>query len=130
VVFCLAAALTVLCAIGVYGNRSSAARLVIQGREGRWVYPLERSARVDIAGPLGTTTVELQDKRVRVLASPCANQSCIASGVIHRRGQWLACLPNGVFVSVEGYGGGAASGGAGGEDEKTATGNDVDAALW
>ncbi|GHV84920.1 hypothetical protein AGMMS50230_05280 [Spirochaetia bacterium] len=119
VIFCLTAAVTLFCALLVYGKNTSSLKLVIQGKSGNWVYPMEAAVLVDIAGPLGNTTVELKDRQVRVVASPCTNQTCISSGGIHNRGQWLACLPNGVFVSVEPV-----------NAEANKPGDNLDAAVW
>jgi hypothetical protein len=46
--------------------------------------------------------VEISGGKARVLSSPCVNQTCVAVGHIHRQGEWAACLPNKVFVSIEG----------------------------
>jgi hypothetical protein len=37
----------------------------------------------------------------RIVSSPCRNQLCVAAPPIRRHGQWTACLPNQVMVSVE-----------------------------
>lgn len=101
-VFVVVSAVTVICALKVYGGNRSEARLHIQGTGGSWVYPMDKTELVEIPGPLGRTVVELSGGEARVVSSPCANKTCIASGTIHRRGQWVACLPNGVSLTVEG----------------------------
>jgi hypothetical protein len=123
----LSAAVTVFCAVRVYGKSSAETKLVIKNGEGEWVYSLDRAVTVDIPGPLGNTVVEVQDRRARVISSPCVNQTCIASGAVHRRGQWIACLPNRIFVSVEGA---ESSAGADNSPQEDAEGKDVDAASW
>jgi hypothetical protein len=106
----LAVAVTVFCAVRIYGSSVSSLQLIIHGEafnsvsgvgQETWIYPLNETVQLDIPGPLGNTVVELKDGRARVISSPCTNQSCVASGAIHSRGQWIACLPNRVFVSVE-----------------------------
>jgi hypothetical protein len=121
----LAAALTVWCAVRVYGKNSAETKFVIKNAGEEWIYSLDRAVTVDIPGPLGNTVVELRDRRARVVSSPCINQTCIASGSIHRRGQWLACLPNGIFVSVEG-----AENPGPGNSPADAEGTNIDAATW
>jgi hypothetical protein len=86
----------------IYGDNNSPLQFIIEGKAGIWVYPLSQKDKLDIAGPLGNTVIELAEGRARVVSSPCGNQSCIFSGIIHRQGQWIACLPNGVFVRVAG----------------------------
>ena len=100
-VFVVVSAVTVFCVLKVYGGSRDRARLHIQGPDGSWVYPMDRTERVEIPGPLGRTVVELSGGGVRVISSPCTNKTCIASGRIHRRGQWIACLPNGVSLTIE-----------------------------
>jgi hypothetical protein len=75
---------------------------VISDGKDEWLYPLDASRDVEVPGPLGTTVVEIKDGNARVLDSPCPNKTCIAAGEISLNGQWLACLPNRVFVRIEG----------------------------
>jgi hypothetical protein len=101
-IFVFVSTVTVICALKVYGGSREGVRLHIQGTGGSWVYPMDRTERVEIPGPLGRTIVELSGGTARVLSSPCTNKTCIAAGTIHRRGQWIACLPNGVSLTIEG----------------------------
>ena len=101
IVLFLVVAATVFCAMQVYGNNGSALHVVIQGRNGSWVYPINQTVQIDVPGPLGLTTVALKDGTAQVIASPCANQTCVTSGHVQKGGQWIACLPNAVFVRVE-----------------------------
>jgi len=104
IVLFLAAAITVFCAFKIYGKNESALQFVIQGKEGNWVYPVNQTVQIDIPGPLGNTVVSLKDGKAQVVSSPCTNKTCVSSGSIQRRGQWIACLPNAVFVRVEASG--------------------------
>jgi len=102
-----ATAAVVFAAASAYGPGGGQAEAVLKGRDGEWLYPLSVDRDLRIAGPLGDTLVEIKDKTVRIVDSPCPNKTCIAAGAIGKPGQWLACLPNQVFVSVEGRGAGA-----------------------
>ncbi|MDR2842576.1 MAG: NusG domain II-containing protein [Spirochaetaceae bacterium] len=77
------------------------ANAVVQGEDGRWVYPLEAENLLRVRGPIGETLVEVHAGSARVLSSPCENQSCVAQGAVHSGGGWIACLPNRVIVSIE-----------------------------
>jgi hypothetical protein len=88
--------------ISVYSRQGSDLRAVITTHSGEWVYPLGTDKTIEAAGPLGTTWVEIHGKKVHITDSPCANKTCIAAGDISSAGQWLACLPNRVFVRIEG----------------------------
>jgi hypothetical protein len=102
VILTLALAVLGLSAARVYSGSSVPAAVTIQAGGERWVFPLEGETVFTAPGPLGDTVVELRGKSARILSSPCTNQTCIAQGSIHRRGQWLACLPNRVMVSISG----------------------------
>ncbi|MDR2746089.1 MAG: NusG domain II-containing protein [Treponema sp.] len=115
VIAALGIALILFFSFRVYGSGAAAARVVVEGGGRRWEFPLDAGETVKVAGPLGDTVVELRGMRARVISSPCANQTCVAAGTIHRRGQWIACLPNKVMVRVEAEAGG---------------GQELDAASW
>ncbi len=97
-----AIAAIVVSSLSVYSAKSGPLRVVVTGRDGEWIYPLDANREIDVAGPLGTTKVEIQGKVARVEDSPCANKTCIAMGGIASAGQWVACLPNKVLVRIEG----------------------------
>ena len=99
---------TALSALAVYGDSGDAGQALVQGAGATWVFPLDAEETVSVSGPLGETVVEISGGRIRVLSSPCANQTCVAAGHLDRRGQWTACLPNRVFVYIEGTGDGDA----------------------
>jgi len=100
----LAAALAViaLASARAYTGRPGAELLHLRGPGGEWVYPLGTDRTVTVSGPLGDTVVEVRDGQARVLSSPCAEKLCVRSGAIARPGQWIACLPNRVFLDVRG----------------------------
>jgi hypothetical protein len=105
----ISAVVTTLSAFAVYGDSRDAGQVIVQGEGATWVFPLEAEEKISISGPIGETVVEISGGRSRVLSSPCANQTCVAAGHLNRRGQWAACLPNRVFVYIEGTGDGDAS---------------------
>jgi hypothetical protein len=55
-----------------------------------------------VPGPLGDTVVVIENGSVRVVSSPCPEKICIKTGRISKPGQWIACLPNKVFISIRG----------------------------
>ena len=85
-----------------YGPGGGEPSVVVKGRDGEWMYPLSVDRTVEVAGPLGETVVEIRGKAVHITDSPCRNKTCIAAGFVSKPGQWIACLPNRVFVRVEG----------------------------
>jgi len=93
---------TVFSAVVVYGGGGKEPRVIIEGAGKAWDFPLDAEETVRVAGPLGETVVVIGHGTARIVESPCANQTCVASGEIHSHGHWTACLPNGVFLRVEG----------------------------
>jgi hypothetical protein len=77
-------------------------RVEVEDAGGRTLYPLDQDRLIAAKGPLGITTVHIQNHGVHVDDSPCTNKVCIAMGVIRSPGQFLACLPNRVFVRITG----------------------------
>jgi hypothetical protein len=102
VIALVAAGAIALSAASVYGPGKGRADVAITGRDGEWIYPLSVDRDVSVAGPLGDTYIEIRGKSARITDSPCPNKTCIAAGAIAKPGQWLACLPNRVFVRIEG----------------------------
>jgi hypothetical protein len=102
----LAAALAVIALVSVraYGSKAGAAVVHLRGPGQEWVYPLGEDRVVSVRGPLGDTIVEIRGGQARVLSSPCAEKICVRSGAIARPGQWIACLPNRVFLDIQGSG--------------------------
>jgi hypothetical protein len=102
VVIGVSAALIVFSAFMIYARPQGASQVMIQGGGRVWVFPLDAAETLTVPGPLGDTVVEIRNHQARVLSSPCANQSCVAAGHIRTGRQWVACLPNNVFVVIEG----------------------------
>ncbi|MBN1243242.1 MAG: NusG domain II-containing protein [Spirochaetales bacterium] len=107
----LATALGAVSALGAAG----APRVIVSDGDNEWIYPLDTDRSLPVEGPLGVTLVVIEDGAVHVHESPCGNQTCVAAGTIERPGQWVACLPNKVFVRVD----------SGGEEAQS-----VDADSW
>ena len=113
-VIALAAALTVIIGLKAYGRGADSLSVVVKSPDKTWIFPIEAKERVSAAGPLGETLVEIRGGRAAIVSSPCNGQTCVAAGELHKNGQWAACLPNRVFVLIEGAG----------------DADDIDAAAW
>jgi hypothetical protein len=70
--------------------------------EQQWIYPLDAETTMRVPGPLGDTVIVIEEDSVRVTSSPCPEKICIKTGRISKPGQWIACLPNRVFISIQG----------------------------
>ena len=83
-------------------SRGDTAVLHIRGEGSEWLYPLDTEMDVEVPGPLGITWVHIGDGGARVVDSPCRHKICVAAGQISRVNAWVACLPNRVFINIEG----------------------------
>ena len=99
-IFALVLALTAWSAVSVYAGGGERAALHITGGGERWILPLDAPRIQRVPGPLGVTVVEVRGGTARVVSSPCPEQICVKSGPISKCGQWIACLPNQVFVTI------------------------------
>jgi hypothetical protein len=97
-----AVAVVAVTAFFVYGHDEDAL-VLIQGSGGRrWQFPLDAVESLYVDGPLGTTKIELYGGKAGICDSPCENKSCILNGTLDKPGDWSACLPNQVMLSIEG----------------------------
>ncbi|UCF98694.1 MAG: NusG domain II-containing protein [Spirochaetaceae bacterium] len=91
-----------LIALQTYVRGRGIPEITITAAEGMWIYPLDSEATLRVPGPLGDTVVTIREGSVQVLSSPCPEKICIKTGRISKPGQWIACLPNRVFIAVQG----------------------------
>ena len=55
---------------------------------------------VSVYGALGTTTIEIKEKKVRVVSSPCPQKMCVKMGWRSKNGDTIVCVPNKVVVKI------------------------------
>ncbi len=87
--------------IMVYSGDEGLAMVEIKTAETRHLYPLDEDRQLTVSGPLGDTVIEIKNRQVRILASPCRGKLCIQKGALENNGDWSACLPNRVYVTIE-----------------------------
>ncbi|MBZ0104557.1 MAG: NusG domain II-containing protein [Sulfuricella denitrificans] len=63
---------------------------------------LTRNHDFEISGPLGTTLITVENRRVRVTRDPSPRQYCVKQGWLSRAGESALCLPNQVSVELIG----------------------------
>lgn len=63
---------------------------------------LSRNRRIEVPGPLGTTTVAVDRRRVRVVSDPGPRQYCVRQGWLEHAGEIAICAPNQVSVEIRG----------------------------
>lgn len=83
------------------GSRGEFARIQV-GNETPQVISLQQDQRFRFHGPLGTSVIEVHDGRIRFVESPCTGKQCIHSGWLGSDGEFAACLPNLISITVSG----------------------------
>ena len=58
--------------------------------------------KFEIKGKKGKILIEIRNEKIRVLESSCPQKICVNTGWINKKGQSIICIPNQVFVAVEG----------------------------
>ena len=102
VVILFAAGLTFFSTVAAYVNPAHSTRVLIEGMNQQWIFPLDAEETVKVKGPLGETVIRIHENEVWVDSSPCDNQTCVGMGHVTSAGDWVACLPNNVYFLIEG----------------------------
>jgi hypothetical protein len=84
--------------------RGGPAERAVVKLDGRVVaeYPLTVPKRIEVAGPLGPTVVEIAPGRARVLSDPGPRQYCVKQGWLTRANAVAICAPNHVSLALVG----------------------------
>lgn len=64
--------------------------------------PLSISKRIEVAGAIGTSVIEVQPGRARVAADPGPHQYCVKQGWLTQANAVAICAPNHVTLSLVG----------------------------
>jgi hypothetical protein len=86
----------------VYGGQQGEPYAHITSPHEELYYTLTDSRTISVKGPLGATIIEIAEGAVSVRSSPCPEKICVKSGRVSQPGQWIACLPNQVLITIEG----------------------------
>ena len=92
----------VIIAFSVYSGNYKDPVVKIESQGKVWIYPLDKDRIEEFEGPLGKTVVEISDNHVHITDSPCPDKLCIQAGILEKPGDWAACLPNRIIVTIEG----------------------------
>ena len=98
----LSAAVVIIFSIYIYSDRNEPAVVKIECCGKVWLYQLDADRELHIEGPIGITEIHIENNSVYIHDSPCPDKLCVLAGKLDKTGQWAACLPNRVFVSIEG----------------------------
>lgn len=98
----LAVALTVFSFLSALSIQSDTLEILIQAGDKEWIYPIDSHLSQAFEGPVGKTIVDVSEGVVFVSESDCSEKICVQSGSIKNAGQWIACMPNRVFITIRG----------------------------
>ena len=87
--------------VRAYGGFREDTVVFIQSFDGEQIFPRHEMRAVNVEGPLGVTRIVVGEGEAHVESSPCGEKICIRMGSISKTGQWIACLPNGVIVTMK-----------------------------
>ncbi|MEJ2795006.1 NusG domain II-containing protein [Iodobacter sp. LRB] len=90
--------------LGFWSWRQDSATRVRIYQAGKVFAELDLNAErtLQVAGPLGLTSVEVKSGRVRISSDPCPRQYCVRIGWLDQAGQMAICLPNRISIELLG----------------------------
>lgn len=94
--------LTVFFLISAFSKENASLEILIETDGREWIYPIDIVKTQDFEGPVGHTIVNMDSGVVSIISSDCSEQICVQSGSISKSGQWIACMPNRLFVTIRG----------------------------
>ena len=73
-------------------------------QRGKTLYSLRLDQNQDVEIPLsdGIFHIEIKDGKVRVVSSPCPNQTCVQQGSVDKVGESIICAHEGITISLRG----------------------------
>jgi hypothetical protein len=79
-------------------------RIAVVSLDNRPVYLLSLSEDCDltVSGPVGITSIRIRDGALWITGAPCPHKDCQRMGKISRAGEIIVCIPNKIFIAVEG----------------------------
>lgn len=101
-IFCLGIAAIVFSFKILGKSKGSEKYLVVAAYESEYIYPLNKDASLEFEGIEGISKIEIKDGKAFFTDSCCPNKTCVQCTPISSNNEWTACLPNQVFIRVEG----------------------------
>lgn len=90
---------SVICVFFYFKSLSAPSYAVVTSLGKEYVYPLYKDYVYNVPGMLGETVIEIKNREVEILSSPCMLKTC-SHRKIKKNTESLVCLPNGVAVQL------------------------------
>lgn len=84
------------------GNQQGDMAKIIATQGPEILVPLDEDKTFKVTGPLGESSFEVKDGKIRFTDSPCSGKQCISSGWLQASGAFTACLPNRISLQIAG----------------------------
>jgi len=88
--------------IALSGRSEGPAKAVIKVKDDEYIYPLNQNRELEFKGELDTAHLIIHDNCIEFVESPCRDKICIHMGQARKDGDFLACLPNRIIVTIVG----------------------------
>lgn len=97
----LAVLLISITSIFAFANQENPGTVLVQIRGVDYRYSLDRKRIISPKIP-GECTISIAESKVSVVESECPERICVRRGEIGKVGEWIACVPHRVFISIDG----------------------------
>lgn len=61
---------------------------------------LQEIKQLSFQGSLGESLIEVKEGNIRFITSPCQHKHCVRTGWLPQKGNFVACLPNQVSITL------------------------------
>jgi len=87
----------------LWGGLSPATHIIVHAPGAEPItLSLQNNQLKRIDGKIGSSTIEIKNGFARFIDSPCHSKVCIHYGWLKQSGEAIACLPNGITLSLIG----------------------------
>ena len=104
IIILLSVLVSVFFCINAFSKNGRTMQVFIKSQSSEYVYSLDRDVTIDVSGPLGMTRIVIAGGYASIADSPCPGKICVHAQPVRKQGEWIACLPNRVLLSIESRG--------------------------
>jgi hypothetical protein len=87
--------------LNAFSKNGNPLRVFVKSDTEESIYTLDTDASFTVKGPLGLTKVVITGSKAFIAESCCPALTCVHSAPAQKPGDWIACLPNRVLVTIE-----------------------------